>query len=204
MGVVLSEAILVLRSWWAVARGHMAGGLARRAGVQRRHARGRWARGDGEPRGWSDMLLPRGRGPGALASPARPTAARRRSLGTSVAASAGGLLRALVARAMVARAWGPAPPAAPGSHRCAPTTPRRLLLAHEALCSGGSGARLRHVSTSLPYCLAMAAIRSRSGGSVVGGGRVRLRAGALVARTKPSKPPGVKRNSRRAPASPTV
>ena len=50
----------------------------------------------------------------------------------------------------------------------------------------------------------MAAIRAKSGMPAVGGGRVRLAAGSLVAMTSSSKPPGVKMYSIRQPAAPTV
>jgi hypothetical protein len=59
------------------------------------------------------------------------------------------------------------------------------------------------MSSSLPYSLAIALIRSRSGSSSDGGGRVRLRAGSLVSLIRFSTPPGVKMNSMRQPAPPT-
>jgi hypothetical protein len=56
----------------------------------------------------------------------------------------------------------------------------------------------------MPYSVAMAVIRSGSGGGVVAGGRVRLCAGSERARMKPSKPAGSVTSRKRASGEVTV
>src|SRR5207237_6784811 len=57
---------------------------------------------------------------------------------------------------------------------------------------------------SMPYSAAVAANRSKSGGSVAGGGTVRLSAGSDRVRTEPSNPAGSVTSWRRAAGGGTV